>query len=51
VKRLFTLPRVGRRFTYDVSPDGRRILAVTQRPETAFEPLTLVQNWPALLKR
>ena len=47
MKPLFDLPKVGSRFTYDVSPDGQRILAVTRRETTA--PLTLVTNWPALL--
>ena len=49
VKPLFTLPRVARRYSYDVSPDGRQFLAVTLKPEAGSEPLTLVQNWPALL--
>ena len=51
VKQLFALPRVGRRFSCDASPDGHRFLAVTARPEAGSEPLTLVQNWPALMKR
>jgi eukaryotic-like serine/threonine-protein kinase len=51
VKPLFALQRVGRRWTYDVSADGRRFLAVTARPQAGSEPLTLVQNWPALLKK
>jgi Tol biopolymer transport system component len=50
-KTLFALPRAGRRNSYDVSPDGRRFLAVTQRPQAGSEPLTLVQNWPALLPK
>ncbi len=48
---LFTLPKVGPRITYDVSGDGQRILAVTQREQAASAPLTLVVNWPALLKQ
>ncbi len=47
VKPLFDLPKVGSRFTYDVSPDGQRILAVTRKETTA--PLTLVTNWPAVV--
>jgi len=37
-------------FQYDVSADGQRILAVTPR-QTGSEPLTIVQNWPAGLKK
>ena len=51
VKPLFTLVKVGPRGAYDVSPDGERILAVTQNAEAAAGPLTLVVNWPALLKK
>jgi hypothetical protein len=51
VKPLFELPKVGPRFAYDVSPDGTRILAVTQPAQTTSVPLTLVVNWPALLKK
>jgi hypothetical protein len=52
VKTRFKLPKVGGRLTYDVSPDGQSILAVTRRaPATTSDPLTLVVNWPALLKR
>ena len=36
-------------YTYDVSADGQRILAVM--PNAAPEPLTLVQNWMAGLKK
>jgi Tol biopolymer transport system component len=51
VKPLFMLPKVGRRYSYDVSPDGQRILAVTQKPGVGSEPLTLMQNWPALVRK
>jgi Tol biopolymer transport system component len=37
-------------FQYDVSADGQRILAVTPR-QSASEPLTIVQNWTAGLKK
>jgi hypothetical protein len=37
-------------FQYDVSADGQRILAVTPR-QSASESLTIVQNWPAGLKK
>jgi Tol biopolymer transport system component len=45
-----TMAAVGVSYQYDVSADGQRILAVTQRHD-ASEPLTIVQNWPALLKK
>ncbi len=51
VKALFELGPVGPRVSYDVSPDGQRILAVKKKTETASVPLTLVINWPALLKQ
>jgi serine/threonine protein kinase/Tol biopolymer transport system component len=51
VKPLFKLAKVGARITYGVSPDGQRILAVTENAEAAAGPLTLVVNWPALLKK
>lgn len=51
VKPLFELPKVGPRLAYDVSPDGTRILAVTQPAQTTSIPLTLIVNWPALLKQ
>jgi hypothetical protein len=50
VKPLFDLPKVGPRATYDVSSDGNRILAVTRKGDPGSTPLTLVVNWPALLK-
>jgi hypothetical protein len=36
---------------YDVSADGQRFLVRTVPVQDAFEPLTLVQNWAAELKR
>jgi hypothetical protein len=50
VKRLFELPKVGSRFTYDASADGQRILAVARKTKEASAPLTFLVNWPALLK-
>ncbi len=49
-KFLFN-PRMRRvpTYTYDISADGQRILAITQRNTT--DSLTIVQNWPALLKK
>jgi Tol biopolymer transport system component len=40
-----------RGFPYDVSLDGRRILVVTEAERTDSTPLTLVQNWTAILKK
>ena len=36
---------------YDVSADGQRFLAVMPNEQPAPEPLTLVQNWTAGLKK
>lgn len=38
---------------FDVAPDGRILaaIAVPNAVGTALPPLTLVQNWPALLKK
>jgi Tol biopolymer transport system component len=46
---LFALPLAGAD-QYDVSADGQRILAITPR-QNAAEPLTIVQNWPGLLRK
>jgi hypothetical protein len=35
---------------YDVTPDRRRFL-VRAVPETGSEPLQVIVNWPALLKK
>jgi hypothetical protein len=35
---------------YDVSPDGQRFLMVVPEEETASTSLTLIVNWPALVK-
>ncbi|HEX6465354.1 MAG TPA: protein kinase [Vicinamibacterales bacterium] len=52
VKRLFPgIRKVGSRLTLDVSSDGQRIIAVTENAQAGAEPLTLVTNWPALLKK
>lgn len=37
--------------TYDVSRDGKRLLVNTPGEQTMIEPITLVQNWTARLKR
>ena len=37
---------------FDVTADGKRFLVVTRQPEqSSAEPVTLVVNWPALLKQ
>jgi len=43
-------PPTGLRSSYDVSPDGQRFL-VNTLAEEAPGPITLVVNWPALLKK
>jgi Tol biopolymer transport system component len=51
VKALFQHTKIGPRKAHDISPDGQRILAVTRRAEAASSPLTLIINWPALVKQ
>jgi serine/threonine protein kinase len=36
---------------YDVSADGKKFVVATQSTQGTSEPLTLVMNWPALLKK
>ena len=37
---------------YDVTPDGKRFIVATRLPEPpSAEPITLVVNWPGLLKK
>jgi serine/threonine protein kinase len=36
---------------YDVSADGNRFVVLNQAPRQTTEPLTLVVNWPVLLKK
>jgi Tol biopolymer transport system component len=43
-------PRSGFGYFYDVSPDGQRFLVNTMIENTSA-PITLVVNWPALLKK
>jgi hypothetical protein len=47
-RELFPLPEVGGH--YDATPDGQRFL-VRATPEQATQPLTVIVNWPALLKK
>jgi hypothetical protein len=51
VSPLFGPLLTGNGVQYDVSADGQRFLAVTQPEQNAGEPLTLVQNWAAGLKK
>jgi Tol biopolymer transport system component len=51
VRALFeTRARINQRAMYDVTPDGQRFLINTV-VEQAVQPITLVVNWPALLKK
>jgi hypothetical protein len=36
---------------FDVTADGKRFLVITQVTETSSSPMTVILNWPALLKR
>ncbi len=51
VKPMFELQKIGPRFTYDISPDGQRFIAVTRKWESVSAPLVLVDNWPELLEQ
>lgn len=52
VRPLFTIPVTAGRFPYDVSADGQRFLVNTFADQTLTpEPMTVVVNWPAELKR
>jgi Tol biopolymer transport system component/predicted Ser/Thr protein kinase len=42
-------PNAGRDF--DISPDGQKVVVVTPVEQKDSQPLTLVTNWPALLKK
>jgi Tol biopolymer transport system component len=45
------IPVVAPYYRYDVSADGERFLVATPREQNSSTPLTLVQNWTALLKK
>jgi eukaryotic-like serine/threonine-protein kinase len=51
VRPLFDTRPSGPGFVYDVAPDGQRFLVNTLTEEVASTPITLVVNWPALLKK
>jgi hypothetical protein len=38
-------------YGYDVTADGQRFLVAVPREQKSSVPLTLVQNWTALLKK
>ncbi len=51
---LFEVGSYGRRnnrYVYDVSADGQRILLLRPLEDATTRPLTVVQNWTALLKK
>jgi hypothetical protein len=48
-KPLFKI--AGRAGTYDVAPDGQRILALPPAGDDAAPSMTVVVNWPTLLKK
>ena len=52
-RELFTLPAFdnGLDAPYDVAPDGQRFLVRATPQQQAGQPLTLIVNWPALLKK
>jgi Tol biopolymer transport system component len=49
-RELFVLPIIDNLLTpYDAAPDGKRFL-VRAQPHPGSQPLTVILNWPALLK-
>ena len=49
---LFQLPAVDTgRSPYDTTADGQRFLVRATPPQQASQPLTMIVNWPALLKK
>jgi len=52
VRRLFPMRSGGLRSPYAVAPDGKRFLVnVVQTPESKAEPITVVMNWAAGLRK
>jgi hypothetical protein len=48
---LFPLPAIDADINpYTATPDGKRLLALNA-PEHGAQPLTMIVNWPALLKK
>jgi Tol biopolymer transport system component len=50
-RSLFGGIPTGNGYAYDISPDGQRILATVAKNQKSNEPITLVQNWAAGLKK
>jgi len=52
-RELFTLPAFdnGLDAPYDVAPDGQRFLVRAIPQQQTAQPLTVIVNWPALLKK
>jgi Tol biopolymer transport system component len=51
VRPLFGRVQTNRGYLYDVSADGQKFLLAVQPEQTTSEPLTLVENWSAALKK
>jgi hypothetical protein len=50
-RELFRLPAVDTGYSpYDTTPDGQRFLVRATPEHGASQPLTVIVNWPALLK-
>jgi hypothetical protein len=50
-RQLFSLPVVDTGYSpYNAAPDGQRFLVRATPEREAVQPLTLIDNWPALLK-
>ena len=51
-RELFPLPAVESGWSpYDTAPDGQRFLVRAIPQQQASQPLTVIVNWPALLKK
>ncbi|MBZ5592238.1 MAG: hypothetical protein LAP39_08380 [Acidobacteriia bacterium] len=51
-RELFSLPAVDTGYSpYEVAPDGQHLLVRATPQHQAAEPLTVIVNWPALMKR
>ena len=49
-KPLFAINSGAARFSYDVSPDGQRVLVLAGRP-VSLQPMTVITNWTSALKK
>jgi hypothetical protein len=51
-RELFPLPAVDTGFNpYEVAPDGQRFLVRATPQQQAADPLTVIVNWPALMRK